>query len=161
MGGTLKINLSSQKKTQLVTWISITSLTAIALFIHYTSTSTPSKQLLPMSPDTHIPVGWVLVPIELANARSLDPLIGNFGVIDLYAPQSSGLGKAKKIASQIKIIRAPLNPQTFAVLVPETEAQNILAIQTPMTGAIQNPDSRNSDFRKEVKNGQAIQIEYN
>ena len=33
--------------------------------------------------DTYIPKGHTLVPIEIANYKSLDSIIGKFGVVDL------------------------------------------------------------------------------
>jgi hypothetical protein len=95
----------------------------------------------PESAATFIPEGFVLVPIEVANYESLDSILGNFGVVDLY---SGGLDPGQrpiKVASRVKILRAPLNPNHFAVLAPEAESQRLLGFSGPLTVVVQNPNS--------------------
>jgi hypothetical protein len=38
---------------------------------------------------TFIPAGYVLVPIEVANFEALDSILGQFGIVDLYARSES------------------------------------------------------------------------
>lgn len=91
------------------------------------------------SADTYIPDGFVLVPIELQNAESLSSLIGSYALVDLFrGPNSQRVGK------RLKLLRAPLNPNQFAVLVPEGEVAAVLAQQGPLWAAIQNPQQRKS-----------------
>ncbi len=108
--------------------------------------------------DTFIPKGFVLVPIELANFDSVSALIDQFGVIDLYAgaPQIAG---SVKISSRIKILRAPLNPQLFAVLVPEKDSSSIMKRTGPFWAVVQNRQALQE--KKPEVDKPSIQIEYN
>lgn len=88
--------------------------------------------------DTMIPAGYLLIPLELSNAESLASLSGSFSVIDLYASSEKGK-KGFKVASGVKLLRAPLNPQQFAVLVKEEESSRIVAMEGPFFAALKNP----------------------
>jgi hypothetical protein len=88
--------------------------------------------------DTMIPAGHLLIPLELSNAESLSSLSGNFSLIDLYASGDKGK-KGFKIASGVKLLRAPLNPQQFAVLVREEDSAKIVTHEGPFFAALKNP----------------------
>lgn len=107
---------------------------------------TPEK----ISADTFIPRGYVLVPLELVNANSLASLIGDVGgVVDLYL--ADGKSKSVKVGSRLKILRAPYNPDLYAVLVRETESTQLLSFPGPFIAVVQNPDAqgtRLSDIKK-------------
>ncbi len=90
------------------------------------------------SPITDIPLGFVLVPIEVANFESLDSILGPFGIVDLYLPAESSRGQARKIATHIQILRAPLNPSHFAVLVREADSARLVSQTGPFIAVIQN-----------------------
>ncbi len=100
------------------------------------------------SVDTYIPAGFVLIPIEIENVESLDSILGSQGVVDLFLPQSAFGQKAKWVARRIKILRAPLNPQRFAVLAKESQAEEILKAQGPFYVSVQNPEQRGTKVRK-------------
>ncbi|MBC7741965.1 MAG: hypothetical protein H7061_07200 [Bdellovibrionaceae bacterium] len=107
--------------------------------------------------DTMIPKGLVLLPIELANADTVSGLIDQFGVIDLYAGQGSA-GGSKKIAAKVKILRAPLNPQQYAVLVPENLSKEIMHSVGPFYAVVQN---RQVQYEEKVNVPvKAVSIEY-
>jgi len=89
--------------------------------------------------DTFIPAGYVLVPIEVANFESLDSILGKYGVVDLFLPASGLKGRPRKIASRIKILRAPLNPSHFAVLAHESTSQSLVSESGPFTVVVRNP----------------------
>lgn len=108
-------------------------------------------------PDTFIPKGHVLVPIELANIETVAALINQFGVIDLYSG-SNQTNEANRIASKIKILRAPLNPHVFAVLVDEQTSTLIMKKNGPFWAVVQNSKSE-IEVKKTVK-AQKISIEY-
>ena len=96
------------------------------------SESTPRESV-----DTLIPAGYILVPIEVQNYESLDSLLGQYGIVDLF----KGDGKdGKLVARNIRILRAPLNPSHFAVLAPEAEASAILAQAGNFYVAIKSPN---------------------
>lgn len=93
--------------------------------------------------DTFIPQGHVLVPIQLVNAESLQNIVGRLGgVVDLYLPMQNK--KSIKIANRVKLLKAPLNPEEFAVLVRETESAQILSYSGPFIAVIQNPNEKKS-----------------
>jgi hypothetical protein len=89
--------------------------------------------------DILIPEGQSLVPIEVTNYETLDSLLGSYGVVDLFFVDPTKPETGKKIASMVKILRAPKNPSHFAVLVPARLAQHILQYQGPFTVSVQNP----------------------
>jgi len=91
--------------------------------------------------DTMIPAGHILIPIQLSNAESLASLTGQFAVIDLYTAGERDR-KGFKIASAIKLLRAPLNPQQFAVLVREEESSKIVTQEGPFFAALKNRDEK-------------------
>lgn len=103
------------------------------------------------SADTYIPEGYVLVPIEIQNIDSLSSLIGSFAVVDLFSGMPGNV--QQKVGQKLKLLRAPLNPQQFAVLVPEDQVSQLLQQPGPYWAAIQNPNqnSKENIHRKSVK----------
>lgn len=95
---------------------------------------------------TFIPDGFVLVPIEIANYEALDSILGNHGVVDLYKPNENPSLPPVKVAERVKILRAPLNPQRFAVLAPESESPGLVSHQGAFTVAVQNPKNTDTKF---------------
>ena len=91
---------------------------------------------------TFIPAGFVLVPIEVENYEALDSILGSHGVVDLYKPNEKPNGRPYKVASHVKILRAPLNPSHFAVLAPETQSRRLVAFAGAFNVVVQNPNSR-------------------
>ncbi len=89
----------------------------------------------PVVADTFIPKGYVLVPITIDPASQISGLIDQFALVDLYA--SNAL-----IATSVKLIRAPLNPQQFAVLVTENLSREIMKVATPFWVTLQNRNNR-------------------
>ncbi|MCB0393980.1 MAG: hypothetical protein KDD25_05445 [Bdellovibrionales bacterium] len=100
------------------------------------------------SVDTFIPNGFVLVPIEIQNSDSLDSILGNFGVVDLYLAPLTPNEKPQKVASHLKLLRAPLNPKVFAVLAPEDQAPKLVQLDRPFVVMVQNPDKTGTKFEK-------------
>lgn len=111
----------------------------------------PSVQLeSPETASTFIPAGFVLVPIEVANYESLDSILGKFGVVDLYKPSIDGRGRPLKVAERVKILRAPLNPSHFAVLVPDSESSRLVSEPGAFTVVVQNPNRDGTRFVKDL-----------
>lgn len=77
---------------------------------------------------TFIPENHTLIPIKLINQNSLSPMIENFGWIDLYSVKkiNSDHVKGKKIVKKIRILRAPLDPDQFGIIVPNDFVDPIL-----------------------------------
>lgn len=114
-----------------------------------------------LNADTYIPEGFVLVPIEIKNIESLDALIGSHGVVDLFSYYEDPNIKPKKIANNIKIIRAPLDKNQFAVLSPEDEATKLIKYKGLFYVVIQNPKKQKTKFYKKKEKINRIFIENN
>ena len=110
---------------------------------------------LPESADTFIPAGFVLVPLELQNAESLSSLMGSFALVDLF----TGLpgSRNQRVGKRLKLLRAPLNPQQFAVLVPEKDVSQLLSSSGPYWAALQNPNEKSPGS---ISKKQNVRIEY-
>lgn len=106
----------------------------------------------PESADTVIPAGYVLVPIQLDNQDSISSLMGEFGVVNLFlSAKVTGHSKVK-VGQRLKLLRAPLNPDQYAVLVPEDESGKILEAQGPFFAVLQNPnESKATTWQKKKK----------
>ena len=125
------------------------------------------------SPDTFIPAGHVLVPIQIENAESVTGLIENFGVVDLYVNKSEG-GGYERVAEKIKLIRAPANPGQFAVLVRAEDSKRLMQIRTSFWVVLQNrqtlsakvedfPTAKSAETRAQARSEakrQKITVEY-
>lgn len=108
------------------------------VFLVLSQSEKPKQKKLP-SLDTHIPLGHVLIPIEVQNYKSLDRVLGQYGVVDLYQTSSSGTNYGQLVAQRIKILRSPKDPNSFAVLAPDNQASEIVQKTGPFTVVIQNP----------------------
>ncbi|MGE4130806.1 MAG: hypothetical protein AB7F86_04165 [Bdellovibrionales bacterium] len=118
------------------------------------SEKVPAKSISSM--DTHIPRGFVLVPIEVQNFEALDSILGRFGVVDLFQTASDGHGPHKPIAKNVKLLRAPQNPTRFAVLVPESQAPSILAGSGLFYVVVKRPEEGGTEFVKKDKQKRSI-----
>ena len=127
----------------------------------------PLAEKKPLYADTLIPKGQVLVPLELANITALSGLIDQYGIIDLYAGAEN---HGRLIASRVKILKAPLNPNQYAVMVTEALSQEIMKSKGPFWAVVQNRNTATEMATPEVeiKNAmnktktpkQNIEIEY-
>jgi len=99
--------------------------------------------------DTFIPKGFVLVPIEVQNFESLDSILGQFAMVDLFqgrSPERAGQGL---VARNVRLLRAPHNPSHFAVLVPESQVDQILRFGDSFVVAIKRRTKSGTEFVKE------------
>lgn len=124
-----------------------------------TLTSKPAAQTesRPLEVDTIIPKGYVLVPLELQNVEAISSVIQSYGVIDLYKGNPEGQ-KAQKIATRIKLIRAPYNPNLFAALVKENLSEHIMRQTGAFFAVIQNKTE--AEGLNEKTTLKSIRIEY-
>ncbi len=124
-------------------WILFSAFFVVVMLLYtcvQSPNSEPPKQIQSSDGvDILIPEGQSLVPIEVTNYETLDSLLGTYGVVDLFFVDPTKPETGKKIASMVKILRAPKNPSHFAVLVPARLAQHILQYQGPFTVSVQNP----------------------
>lgn len=107
--------------------------------------TTPPEE--PVSADTYIPPGHVLVPIQIENSESLMAVMGAFAVVDLYSEVG---GHSSLIAEKVKLIRAPLNPQQFAVLVSDHLSGQIMKVKTPFSVVLQNRNTFKANLEKNL-----------
>ena len=127
-------------------------------FFYKDKDQTPAPE--PMDATTMIPRDHVLVPVDFSNFESLNALIKDYGIIDLYKTSDFG-NKSKRVAQKVKVIRAPYNPNLFAVLVHDSVAQDLMKESGPFWGAIQNTNTPSGEIKKasesKIKN---VQVEY-
>lgn len=130
----------------------IIALVAMIVLIGITewmSNSTHPTENIPESADTYIPDGFVLVPIELQNLDSIASLVGDVAVVDLFQGPLQ-----KRVGKRLKLLRAPLNPQQYAVLIAEADAPQLMRSPGPYWAVIQNPNmpAKKSLEGKKIKN---------
>lgn len=133
--------------------IALTVMALIIAAVQFLPSPAPTGESSPESADTLIPEGYVLVPIELQNSDSLSSLIGDYAVVDLFRGPNS-----QRVGRRLKLLRAPLNPQQFAVLVPEAQVSGLLQTPGPFWAAIQNPNQKQKTEIQSKK--KASRIEY-
>ncbi|MBV2169700.1 MAG: hypothetical protein KUL82_13430 [Bdellovibrio sp.] len=135
---------------------------AISYFVSKPAENRTSKESFlpePKSVDTFIPRGFVLVPIEVANAESLASLVGDMGgVVDLYLASTDKQKGGLKVGSKLKLLRAPLNPQQYAVLVKDQESPRLLSYAGPFIAVVQNPDEKGNQISSSGPT--RIQVQY-
>lgn len=117
----------------------------MGIFIYFSSHSQGQAQTnvntseAPLSADTYIPIGYTLVPVDIVNSNQISSLLGQVGgQVDLYLTNTQGK-KSKKIMGNIKLLRAPLDPDNFAVLIHEDRVSELLAHDQKFFAVILNP----------------------
>ena len=108
--------------------------------------------------DTVIPPGHVLVPIQIQNLENLNALLGQMGVVDLWTYNFESQKKSKKIATQVRLIRAPLDPSVFAIMVKEEESRDILEHGDQFYVTVHRPDTKRR-IPLQLKKKQKFEIE--
>lgn len=120
--------------------------------------SSSPEQVEPYNIDTVIPAGHVLVPLQIQNAENINALLGQMGVVDLWTYDFESRKKSKKIANQVKLIRAPLDPSVFAVMVRDEESKEILEYGDQFYVTVHRPDSKKRSSQKRSRK-QKFEIE--
>lgn len=115
------------------------------LFAHF---RTPAIAAAPVSRDEeileidqYVPDGYVLFPLEFENQAALDPLISDFAVVNIYRTSIDGPGRGKLVAKNVKIMRAPQNPQMLAALIPETQVSGMMSDHSGFYGVLQKKNA--------------------
>lgn len=99
--------------------------------------------------DTYIPKGHVLVPIEVTNQEALDSIMGQFALVDLFQGESPS--QQRPVAKNVRILRAPQNPQHFAILVPDRDVDGIMKYGGAFTVVVKRMGQAGTEFVKESK----------
>ena len=87
--------------------------------------------------DTFIPSQHVLIPLEFENAWALKSFSGAFLRADIYSGR-------KKVLTNTRILRAPKNPDVYAVLLSDEIASQFDINRGPFRLAIRNPKEHSS-----------------
>ena len=109
-------------------------------WIHYTSKEEESGHSIVQVSD-NIPLGFVMVPIELENYEAVSDLISSHGVVDLYY-KSEYLSTPHKFAKAVRAIR--LQTGRFSVLIPEDQVSLFLKSSLMFHAVVQNPNAQGS-----------------
>lgn len=112
------------------------------------------------SMDVFIPKGETLVPIKVANYESLDQIIGQYGVVDLYSTPLNPLSKPRRVAYAVKLLRSSNNRSHFSILVPTAKAARIVSYSGEFTVSVRNPKSIGTQFVKQSSKPSKRRIEY-
>lgn len=108
--------------------------------------------------DTFIPLNHTLVPIEISNFSAFSSIVGDFALVDLFAAGYEGEKTKAKLASNIKVVRSPQNPETFGALIPDSEPETIKALTKPVFAVIKNPKNKSSKKKQSAsKNHRTIE----
>jgi hypothetical protein len=97
------------KPWQKVSWekrllMTFTVIAAGSAILSFWPSSEKTPDAAPVAFDTHIPKGFVLIPIEVQNYESLDSILGRFGVVDLYIGSSTeAAGPGRLVARNVRI----------------------------------------------------------
>lgn len=130
----------------------------ILLFIFRGPTDPPVPDpVAPMaSVDTFIPQGHLLVPVDLRNADQLEGLLGPNSVVDLYQIDPQGHPN-RLVGRRLRLLRAPLNPRVYAILIREKEAERLLSFPGPFNATLRNPQQEAHEIQPR---NQGPEIEY-
>jgi hypothetical protein len=114
----------------------------LALFLNWrakpTADASVPESAEPAQVDTMIPAGYLLIPIQLTNGESLASLSGPYALVDLFSVSEKGK-KGFKVASAVKLVKAPLNNEQFAVLMKEEDSSKLVKMDGPFFAALKNP----------------------
>jgi len=101
--------------------------------------SNKEKQIPVFQMSDNIPLGFVMVPIELENYEAVSDLISSHGVLDLY---DRSVSVPHKFAEAVRAVR--LQTGRFSVLVPEDQVSLFLKSSLLFHAVVQNPNAKNS-----------------
>ena len=115
--------------------------------IHQPTKPEPVEEVADIS--TFIPKGFRLVPIQVDNYKSLDQILGNYGVVDLYVKSFKGPKlKMELVGSGIRAIRAKNGSESIGLLVPKEQVKAILKKEGRFVLTVNNSQSSGTEFVK-------------
>lgn len=109
--------------------------------------------------DRMIPEGFVLIPLEFENHSALASLLADYGVLNIYQSAGPEGKRGRLIAKNVKVFRAPLNPQSFAVLVPEPQAVLFTDARGGFFGVVQRKDASSRFSQAHKRSPPLLQME--
>lgn len=152
---------------QAVQFSSLLLLVLLTLFLFETLTPAQKQIEAPAGVEeatTYIPKNHTLIPLKFVNQKSLSSMIESFGWIDLYALDKDHQDLKFKfiIVKKIRILRAPLDPDQFGIIVPESYVEFILRSGPKYFATLVKNQHHKSElalnkkFKKEVVYGQSL-----
>lgn len=126
------------RKNEQALFTILSGLIGLALIISFFTKPGATNPEKPETPDTYIPHGLVLVPIDLANGDALGSMVADFAIVDLFETGRNGAQLKRRVGHRLRLIRAPLNPEKMAVLVPEGQESALLQNENPLFAVVQN-----------------------
>ena len=147
-------NLKFDTKIILIAFVAMGVLSLLFGFTAKPKEENTQATEIPAAPsvDTFIPMGYTLVPLELANAESLTSLVGDMGgVVDLYLATNDRQKGGLKVGSKLKLLRAPRDPNQYAVLVKDSESPRLMSFTGPFIAVVQNPKAKGAELSAEAK----------
>ncbi|MBX2987571.1 MAG: hypothetical protein KF802_06715 [Bdellovibrionaceae bacterium] len=124
-----------EDRKELLLWLIFIAIGATAAALSLTMRQAESPAEAITSLETFIPRDHLLIPVEIANADKLEGILGANGIVDLYVVPAEG-GPARLVGRRLRLLRAPLNPQAFAVLLKESEADRFLSNPGPYIASV-------------------------
>ena len=122
-----------------ISFVFIIGLTAFLVQFHKDDKKIVQEEA-PSSIDTFIPEDQGLVTIQVSNYESLDQIIGQYGVVDLYAPPLIPGKKARLVMKRVKLIKTAKSPRHFNVLLPKDDVGILAGHFGEFVVSIRNPN---------------------
>lgn len=121
---------------------------ASLIFKNLKAPDRPEDSVQHFEASTFIPAHHVLIPIDVENAEALNAMTGGYAWVDLYTPTQSEFSPLKpiKIVKKIRILRAPLDPNHYGIIVPEEYADAILSYGFLFRVTLNSKDHHNSEL---------------
>lgn len=116
-------------------------LALFSLFFSWIHTTNNKEEKVVFQVSDNIPLGFVMVPIELENYEAVSDLISSHGVVDLYY-KPEYLSIPHKFAQAVRAVR--LQTGRFSVLIPEDEVSFFLKSSLMFHAVVQNPNATGS-----------------
>jgi hypothetical protein len=156
-----KLNLKKIIKNEKIVLCAVFIALGLVSFLISHEDEKPAPQTVAQVPDIDdlIPVGQTLLSIDLVNREALASILGATAVVDLLTVNPTSLTPQTKIASRVKMIRSPRNPNYFSLLVDADSATQITSHPGPYFAMVRNKKETNSDFYKDKKTTK-VQISY-
>lgn len=149
-----------QKHKVPVLWASFAVVGALTVWANAPSKAEPAPAEAPIELSTFIPKGHSLIPVELKGAEKLDGVLGAHGIVDLYESGDMPGQRPRLVGRRLRLMRAPLNPQAFAILVRSDEAERILSFQGPFVASVLPPQSAAHEVPEERRRQHGPVIEF-
>lgn len=144
-------------------WMMGTALVLMAIFQAAFVNDKTSQETDPALEDitTFIPKGYRLVPIPVANYKSLEQILGNYGVVDLYVRTfKNAKTHTELIGSGIRALRPKNGSESIGLLVPVEQVGLLLQREGQFYLALNNSDVTGTVFEKKSLSKQKKRLFY-